>query len=109
MIDPWSLAVDDKGRVFTYDYARRRIVRTNEDGSDWLESRPVDKLVTLHVDRKRGRLYHGSFENTDCWDLDGEGWVEREVDHSALVGDVIYEFKLSPDGLSAHYIYILPG
>jgi len=70
LMDPWAVAVDGQGRVFTFDYARRRIVRTNDDGSDWLESEPVDRLVALKVDRLRGRLYQSSFQRTICTDLD---------------------------------------
>ena len=47
LMDPWALAVDEKGRVFTYDYGRGCIVRTSEDGSDWLESDPVPAAVTI--------------------------------------------------------------
>jgi len=70
LLDPWAVAVGGKGRVFAFDYARGCIVRTNDDGSDWLESEPVPRLIALHIDRKRGRLFQSSFERLDCSDLD---------------------------------------
>jgi hypothetical protein len=70
LMDPWALAVDEKGRVFTYDYGRGCIVRTSEDGSDWLESEPVPRLIALNVDRQRGRLFQSSFKRLDCCDFD---------------------------------------
>ena len=70
LMDPWAVAVDGKGRVFTYDYGRGRIVRTNDDGSDWLQSEPIPRLIALHIDRKRGRLFRSSAQRLDCSDLD---------------------------------------
>ena len=78
LIDPWSVAVDADGRVFTFDYARGRIVRTNEDGADWLESQPVDRVMSLHIDRKRGRLYRSSLEGIVCSDLEFNDLEEIE-------------------------------
>jgi len=122
LLDPWSLAVDGKGRVFTFDYGRGRIIRTNNDGSDWLESAPVPRLIALHIDRKRGRLFQSSFTRLDCSDLDfneiddvefPEGWrnlgaVDAEGNLYAsrsgatslekLTGRIVDRF--GPDGLN---------
>jgi hypothetical protein len=70
LMDPWAVAVDGAGRVFAYDYGRGCIVRTNDDGADWLESAPVPRLIALHIDRKRGRLFRSSLQRLDCCDLD---------------------------------------
>ena len=70
LLDPWSLAVDGEGRIFTFDYGRGCIVRTNDDGSDWRESASVPRLIALRIDRKRGRLFQSSFTSLDCSDLD---------------------------------------
>jgi len=120
--DPWAVAVDGTGRVFAFDYARGCIVRTNDDGSDWLESEPVPRLIALHIDRKRGRLFQSSFERLDCSDLDfndiediefPEGWrnlgaVDAEgklyasrsgaTSFDKLTGRIVNRF--GPDGLN---------
>jgi hypothetical protein len=67
---PWSVAVDGNGRVYTYDYDRERLVRTNDDGSDWLESEKIYQNRSLFVDRKRGRLYRSMADQVVCMDLD---------------------------------------
>lgn len=72
LIYPWAVAVDGRGRVFAYDRARRRIIRTNDDGSEWLESKRPFHLGTkaLHIDRKRGRLFVSEAKRLSCFDLD---------------------------------------
>lgn len=67
---PWSVAVDDRGRVYTYDYDRECLVRTNEDGSEWLESKEVYQNTALFIDRLRGRLYRSAGNQVFCTDLD---------------------------------------
>ena len=69
---PWAIAVDGRGRVFAYDRSRSRIVRTNDDGSDWLEAPHPSPLGTkaLHADRTRGRLFISSQRRLSCTDLD---------------------------------------
>lgn len=122
LMDPWAVAVDGNGRIFTFDYARGCIVRTNDDGSDWLESEPVPRLIALHIDRRKGRLFQSSFSRMDCSDLDlndiqniefAEGWrnlgaVDAEGNVYAsrsgatslekLTGRIVNRF--GPDGLN---------
>jgi len=69
LMDPWAIALDDRGRIFVFDYARGAIVRTNDDGSQWMESkRPGTK--SLYIDRVRGRLFASQSARLHCLDLD---------------------------------------
>ncbi len=74
LIDPWAIAVDGQGRLFVHDYGRNAIVRTNDDGSEWLEvpsaGRPGAYTKALRVDRARGRLFACHGRNLVCTDLD---------------------------------------
>jgi hypothetical protein len=38
-VAPELIALDAKGTLFVYDYGRGRLVRTNDDGSEWTETR----------------------------------------------------------------------
>jgi len=69
LMDPWAIALDGQGRIFVYDDARRVIVRTNDDGSEWLES-PRPGTKSLYVDRHRGRLFVARNARLFCCDLD---------------------------------------
>lgn len=58
LVDPWAVALDGKGGVYVYDRARGTIVRTNDDGSEWIESAPIEGGQTSFcADRKRDVLY----------------------------------------------------
>ena len=69
LIDPWALALDAKGRLFVFDYARGAIVRTSDDGSEWLET-PTRRVKAMLVDRTRGRLFACRNRQLLCLDLD---------------------------------------
>jgi hypothetical protein len=53
---PWAIAVDRKGRAYVFDYGRHRIVRTNDDGSEWVESGPDTFAKSFLADRTRDRI-----------------------------------------------------
>jgi hypothetical protein len=58
-VDPWVIALDGKGGIYVYDQVRDRVVRTNDDGSDWEEGQePVGRMqVLFHGDKRRGQIY----------------------------------------------------
>lgn len=85
LMDPWAIALDHKGRIFVYDYARGAIVRTNDDGSQWIESkRPGTK--SLHIDRVRGRLLVSQSARLHCLDLDLDEQKDFELSGQKAVG-----------------------
>ncbi len=58
LVEPWAIALDGRDGIFVYDYARGRIVRTNDDGSQWTESDPIPFHQTAFCcDRARDLLY----------------------------------------------------
>jgi len=58
VVAPGALALDTTGRIFIYDVQRQRVIRTNDEGSQWMEfDRKLPKLQGMFVDRRRGHLY----------------------------------------------------
>ncbi len=54
----WGPGPGRTGRVFVQDSEWGKLIRTNDDGSEWVEAEEnADKLYALLVDKKRGHLY----------------------------------------------------
>jgi len=55
---PSALALDAGGKLYVYDKAFKRVIRTNDDGSEWTElSNDVGDVQSMLIDRKRDLVY----------------------------------------------------
>ena len=55
---PHAIALDGRGRIFVQDFDRQKLIRTNDDGSEWLEAPDHARdLYALFCDKTRGHLY----------------------------------------------------
>jgi len=67
---PYALALDASGRLYVYDKAFKRIVRTNDDGSEWVElGKAVGDVQSMLIDRKRELVYVDTRKGVFRYDL----------------------------------------
>ena len=90
---PQALALDGRGRIFVQDSEWGKLIRTNDDGSEWVEAEEnADKLYALLIDKKRGHLYRldgdrGDRNSCRRYDLDMKNPLPLEgTDHTNLGG-----------------------
>jgi DNA-binding beta-propeller fold protein YncE len=90
---PQAVALDGRGRIFVQDSEWGKLIRTSDDGSEWVEAEEnADKLYSLLVDKKRGHLYRLDGDGGDrnlCrrYDLDMKYSLPLEgTDHTNLGG-----------------------
>lgn len=67
---PYAIALDASGRLYVYDRASKRIVRTNDDGSEWVElSNEVGDVQSMLIDKKRDLVYVDTRKGVFRYDL----------------------------------------
>ena len=67
---PYALALDGGGRLYVYDKASKRIVRTNDDCSEWTElSNEVGDVQSMLIDKKRDLVYVDTRKGVFRYDL----------------------------------------
>lgn len=93
LVAPQAIALDGRGRIFVQDSEWGKLIRTTDDGSEWVEAEDnADKLYSLLVDRRRGHLYRVDGDRGDrnsCrrYDLDMKNPLSLEgTAHTNLGG-----------------------